>query len=116
MDHRAEGGAGLGCVSCGKGGLCVNDLVRKACAGSDTGHGDQQVCKLLRDSCSAPAPRLALTAMEAPQALGVSHDFFREHIASELRWVRRGRKKLVSVRELERWLDENGGRVFGQST
>jgi len=54
--------------------------------------------------------------MEAPQALGVSHDFFREHIASELRWVRRGRKKLVSVRELERWLDENGGRVFGQST
>lgn len=57
-------------------------------------------------------PRLALTAMEAPAALGVSHDFFKEHIASELRWVRRGRKKLVSVRELERWLDENAARVF----
>jgi hypothetical protein len=50
--------------------------------------------------------------MEAPEALGVSHDFFREHIAGELRWVRRGRKKLVSVRELERWLDENASRVL----
>jgi excisionase family DNA binding protein len=57
-------------------------------------------------------PRLALTAMEAPQALGVSHDFFREHIAGELRWVRKGRKKLVSLRELERWLEENSSRVF----
>jgi hypothetical protein len=64
-------------------------------------------------ACSVPAPRLALTAMEAPEALGVSHDFFREHIATELRWVRRGRKKLVAVRELERWLEENAARVFG---
>jgi hypothetical protein len=57
-------------------------------------------------------PRLALTAMEAPEALGVSHDFFREHIAGDLRWVRRGRKKLVAVSELQRWLDENSARVF----
>jgi hypothetical protein len=60
-------------------------------------------------------PRLALTAMEAPAALGVSHDFFREHIAGELRWVRRGRKKLVSLRELERWLDENAARLFEEA-
>ena len=53
--------------------------------------------------------------MEAPEALGVSHDFFREHVASELRWVRRGRKKLVSVRELERWLEENSSRVFEEA-
>jgi hypothetical protein len=58
---------------------------------------------------------LALTAMEAPAALGVSHDFFREHIAGELRWVRRGRKKLVSLRELERWLDENAARLFEEA-
>jgi excisionase family DNA binding protein len=57
-------------------------------------------------------PRLALSVMEAAEALGVSHDFFREHIAPELRWVRRGRKKLVSVRELERWLDSEGARVL----
>jgi hypothetical protein len=53
--------------------------------------------------------------MEAPKALGVSHDFFREHIARELRWVRRGRKKLVAVRELERWVQENASRMFGEA-
>jgi len=51
----------------------------------------------------------------APQALGVSHDFFKEHIAGELRWVRKGRKKLVSLRELERWLEENSSRVFEEA-
>ncbi len=54
-------------------------------------------------------PVLALTALEAPAALGVSPDFFREHIAQELKWVRRGSKKLVSVRELESWLDREAG-------
>ncbi|HZQ65649.1 MAG TPA: hypothetical protein VFA66_10530, partial [Gaiellaceae bacterium] len=70
----------------------------------------------LHRSSDSPLPRLALTAMEAPQALGVSHDFFREHVAAELRWVRRGRKKLVAVRELDRWLEENSARVFGESS
>ena len=60
-------------------------------------------------------PVLALTAMEAPAALGVSHDFFQEHIAAELRWVRRGRKKLVFVSELERWGAENAARVFEEA-
>ena len=59
-----------------------------------------------------PPPRLALTPPEAAESLGVSHDFFREHIDLELRWVRRGRKRLVAVSELERWLVENSGRVF----
>ncbi len=59
-------------------------------------------------------PRLALTAMEAPAALGVSDDFFRDHIASELRWVRRGAKKLVSVRELEAWLERESARTLGE--
>jgi hypothetical protein len=43
------------------------------------------------------------------------HDFFEEHIGPDLRWVRRGSKKRVSVRELERWLDENAARVFGEA-
>ena len=51
-----------------------------------------------------PPPRLALTVTEAAQSLGVSDDFFREHVAHELRWTRRGRRKLVSIRELETWL------------
>jgi hypothetical protein len=42
--------------------------------------------------------------MAAPTARGVSHDFLTEHIAHELKWVRRGRKKFVSLRELERRL------------
>jgi excisionase family DNA binding protein len=49
-------------------------------------------------------PRLALSPDEAAEALGVSRDYLDEHIAPELRWVRRGRRKLVAVAELERWL------------
>ena len=48
-----------------------------------------------RGPTSAELPRLAFTAMEAPAVLGVSDDFFRAHIAPELKWVRRGSKKLV---------------------
>jgi excisionase family DNA binding protein len=55
-------------------------------------------------SSTPPTPRLALTVAEAAQSLGVSPDFFAEHVAGELRIVRRGRKKLVAVRELEAWL------------
>jgi hypothetical protein len=58
-------------------------------------------------SPKAPVPRLALTMTEAPAALGVSGDYFHEHVAPELRIVRRGRKRLVTVRELERWLEAN---------
>jgi hypothetical protein len=53
-----------------------------------------------------PSSRLALTPVEAAATIGVSRDFFDEHVLPELRVVRRGRKVLVSVRELERWLDE----------
>jgi hypothetical protein len=58
-------------------------------------------------SPKAPVPRLALTIADAAAALGVSTDYFVEHIAADLRWVRRGRKKLVAVHEIERWLSEN---------
>jgi excisionase family DNA binding protein len=58
-----------------------------------------------------PIPRLALGAEEAAKALGVSRDYFDEHVAHELRAVRRGRRKLYPVREVERWLTENATRV-----
>jgi hypothetical protein len=70
---------------------------------------------VLERASACSVPRLALTATEAPDALGVSWDLFHEHVAGELRWVRRGRKKLVAVRELERWLEENSSRVFGDA-
>lgn len=49
--------------------------------------------------------RLALSPDEAAAALGVSRDFFDEHVLPELRVVRRGRRRLVPVSELERWLE-----------
>ncbi len=55
----------------------------------------------------APLPRLALSPDEAAAALGVSRDYFDEHVARELRIVRRGRRKLIPVREIERWLDRS---------
>jgi hypothetical protein len=61
-----------------------------------------------------PPPRLALTAIEAPDAFGVGDDYFREHIGPELRWVRRGRLKLVAVTECQRWLEANAERLPGE--
>jgi hypothetical protein len=59
-------------------------------------------------------PRLALRCPdEAAKALGVSPDYFDEHIRSELRLVRRGRLIFVAVSELERWLIEAAARALG---
>jgi len=60
-----------------------------------------------------PSQRLALTPDEAAAAVGVSRDFFDEHIAGELRIVRRGRRRLVPIRELERWLEESAALTLG---
>ncbi|MFN8121299.1 MAG: helix-turn-helix domain-containing protein [Thermoleophilia bacterium] len=58
-------------------------------------------------------PRLALTPDQAAEALGVSRDTLERHILGELRVVRRGRRILISVAELERWLDANSTALFG---
>jgi hypothetical protein len=55
-------------------------------------------------------PVLALNIEQACEALGVSHSYWQEHVAGEVAIVRRGRRKLVSVAELERWLDANSER------
>ena len=57
-------------------------------------------------------PRLALSPSEAVKAIGVSRDFFDEHVRPELRVVRRGRRVLVPARELERWLDREASRAL----
>lgn len=57
-------------------------------------------------------PRIALTPAEAAAAIGVGPDFFDQNIAPELRMIRRGRKRLVPVAELERWSVENAERVL----
>jgi len=56
-----------------------------------------------------PAPvRLALSPDEAAASLGCSRDFFDEHVRSELRLIRRGRRVFVAIAELERWLERSG--------
>ena len=43
--------------------------------------------------------------------LGVSRDFFDEHIKPELRIIRKGSKTiLIPVLELERWVDRSAAR------
>lgn len=74
-----------------------------------------------RWSTAAPSeraniPRLGLSLTEAAEALGVSPDFFAEHVAHELRVVRRGRRKIVAVAELERWLEREAERALEERT
>jgi hypothetical protein len=72
--------------------------------------------KLLRGGSDSATPprRLALTRAEAAEALGVSVDFLDEHVLPELRVVRRGRRRLIAVKELQRWLDENAARALDE--
>ena len=67
----------------------------------------QLVAELARHLAEPRPPLLALELAQAAAALGVSKKFFDDHVRHELRLVRRGRKVLVPVRELERWLSES---------
>jgi excisionase family DNA binding protein len=58
-------------------------------------------------------PRLALSKTEAADALGVSIDFLEQHVLHELRIVRRGRRRLIPLTELQRWIDSNAHRTLG---
>jgi hypothetical protein len=52
-----------------------------------------------------------LSIEEACQSIGVGWDLWHEHIASEIKTVRAGRRKLIPVTELQRWLDQNAHRL-----
>jgi excisionase family DNA binding protein len=57
--------------------------------------------------------RHAYTREEAAATLGVSVDFFDEHVRPEIRVVYVGRRVLVPVREIEKWIDRHASRVLG---
>jgi len=60
--------------------------------------------------------RLALRPAEAAEALSCSRDFFDEHIGPELRWIRRGRLKLVAIAELEDWMSRSAARTLHEGS
>jgi excisionase family DNA binding protein len=64
---------------------------------------------------SRSIPAIALTPPEAAAAIGVGEDFFTEHVRPELRLIRRGRKVLIPVAELERWTEANASAVFEEA-
>ena len=65
------------------------------------------------DYAESRIPRLAVSKVEAAQALGVSVDFLEEHVMHELRIVRRGRRRLIPITELSRWMEANAHRTLG---
>ena len=56
-------------------------------------------------------PRRALSVGEACEALGISWDLWHEYVEPDVRLIRLGRRKVIPVAELERWLGEHGERV-----
>jgi hypothetical protein len=62
---------------------------------------------------SKPAPPpLALNVRDACLALGISWKTWRDHVEPEIRIVRLGSAKRVSVAELQRYLDQHAQRVL----
>jgi len=63
------------------------------------------------DRASRDLRRVTVMPNEAAAMLGVSRDFFDEHVKPELRVIRRGRKMiLIPVAELERWVERSAAR------
>jgi hypothetical protein len=54
-------------------------------------------------------PRVGLTVVEASQALGISDDCFRKHVLPGLRIVRLGRRRVIPVAELQRFVNAHAG-------
>lgn len=66
-------------------------------------------------SATPTALRLALSPDEAAAALSMSRDSFDRYVRDELRLVRRGRKILVPISELENWLQRSAARTLERS-
>ena len=58
-------------------------------------------------------PAIAIPPAEAAAALGMGESAFREHVAPNVRVIRRGRLRLYPVSELERWALDNADRTIG---
>lgn len=52
-------------------------------------------------------PPILVTRKEAARMLGVSIDFFADHVQPELRYVKRRRFVRIPVEEIQRWARTN---------
>ena len=109
-DRRDDWDYAARAADAGSGGAWAPKGARSGSAALITGGSAEIVAKKLPTSI----PRIALTPPEAAAAIGVGPDFFDANVAPELRIVRRGRKRLVPVTELERWTAENAERALGE--
>jgi excisionase family DNA binding protein len=64
-------------------------------------------------STNEPIRRLCYSPDEAAAALGIGRTMFYEQVLPELRVIRLGRKRLVPLRELERWTERESARILG---
>ena len=56
--------------------------------------------------------KLLLTKAEAAEALSMSVDHFERYVMAELKLIRSGRKVLVPLTELERWIGEKAAKTL----
>jgi len=54
--------------------------------------------------------QLSLSVDDSARAVGVSRDTFERKVLPEIRSVLIGRRRVVAVKELERWLERNASR------
>ena len=59
-----------------------------------------------------PAPRVTVGRIEGAQMLSMSPDHFERYVASDLRVIRTGRRKLYLTSDITRWAEENAARTL----
>jgi hypothetical protein len=55
---------------------------------------------------------IAVGPDQAAELLSISRDHFERHVQHDLRWIRRGRRKLVLVSDLREWAERNAARTL----
>jgi excisionase family DNA binding protein len=68
------------------------------------------------EAVAALLARKTFTPHEAAACHGVSRDFFDEHIRNDLRVIRKGRKVLIPVSEIDNWIERFATPTFPQPT
>jgi hypothetical protein len=62
---------------------------------------------------TTPYPdRIAVGPGPAAELLDMSRDHFERFVQDDLRWIRKGRRKLVLVSDLRKWAEQNAARTL----